>query len=97
MGPAARSKAKRLGATRGNRKGYWGVGSESFSGGGVVENLGGDTTGTSGLCDILGSFEEFVVIDVAFDFQCLNLLLNIGGVVLEKAIPPYVSIQSRVF
>ena len=82
---------------RGDRKGYWGTGGESFGGGGVGENLGGDTTGSSGMCEILGSFEESVVIDVPLDFQCLNSLLNVGCVVLEKAVPPYVSIQSLVF
>ena len=96
MGPSARSNVRRLGATRGNRNGYWGTG-ESFGGGGVGEDLGSDATGASGLRDILGCFEEFVVVNVAFDLQCLNSSLNVGGVVLEKAIPLYVSIQSRVF
>ena len=82
--------------TRGNRKGYWGTG-KLFSGGGVGENLGGDSTGSPGVGDELGCFEELVVVNVALDLQFLNALLNVSGVTLEKAVPPYVSIQSRVF
>ena len=85
-----------MGATRGNRKGYWGTG-ETFGGGGVGEDLGGDATGTSGMSEELGGFEESVVVNVAVGLQALYVSLNIGTVVLEKAIPPYVSIQSRVF
>ena len=97
MGPTARSCSRRFGATRGYRKGYWGIGSQSFSGGGVGEDLGGDAARASDVCNVLGSLEESVVVDVVFDFQCLNSPLNVGCVVLEKAIPAYISIQSRVF
>ena len=97
MGPTARSKARQLGATRGCRKGYWVLGGESFGGVGVGEDLGSDATGGSCVCEVLSGFEEFVVVDVTVDFQCLNSSLNVGHVVLEKAIPPYVSIQSWVF
>ena len=93
----ARSKVRRLGATRGYRKGYWGIGGESFSGGSVGEDLSSDSAGGSGVREVLGGFEEFVIVGVAFHLQCSNSSLNVGCVILEKAIPPYVSIQSRVF
>ena len=82
--------------TRGNRKGYRGM-DEAFGGWGVGEDLGGDSTGSPGMCDELGHFEEFVVVGIAFDLQFADAPLNVGAVFLEKAVPLNVSIQSRVF
>ena len=59
--------------------------------------MGGDAAGTSGVGEELDGLEDSVVVGVAFDLQSLYMLLNVGAVVLEKVVPPYVSIQSRVF
>ena len=93
---AARSWARRLVGMRGNRNGYGGT-SKSFGSGGIGEDLGGDLAWPSGVCNELGGLQDVIVVNVAFDLQFLNMLLNVGGVALEKVMLPYVSIQSQVF